>query len=119
MLAHHPPAVKVGGRRLSVSSKPKATSAGQEPPVAQDASEADSEPPTDYPRPAPPGDRDECDEGERKKHGYGHPEKGDRKAPHEGRSRKPEETVPTKDGSAVRRAEGVRIDQPAGKGLGL
>ncbi|GLB43673.1 hypothetical protein LshimejAT787_1401850 [Lyophyllum shimeji] len=40
----HPPAVKVGGRRLSVSSKPKHRSSPEPAPVVPGT-------PTDYPRP--------------------------------------------------------------------
>ncbi|KAJ7760111.1 hypothetical protein DFH07DRAFT_816892 [Mycena maculata] len=52
-IAHHPPAIKVGGRRHSFSAKHRPQTAPQPasavaPPV--------EEPVADYPRPAPPGE---------------------------------------------------------------
>ncbi|EPS99446.1 hypothetical protein FOMPIDRAFT_1060845 [Fomitopsis schrenkii] len=48
-LPQHSPAVKVGGRRLSISSRPKPHAGDKSPsPKGED--------PADYPRPAAPGD---------------------------------------------------------------
>ncbi|KAJ7083321.1 hypothetical protein B0H15DRAFT_850573 [Mycena belliarum] len=56
-IAHHPPAIKVGGRRHSISSKHKPHTA----PERAQSVPADAEvEPTDYPRPAAPQAGDEA-----------------------------------------------------------
>jgi len=113
MLAHHAPAVKVGGRRLSISSKPKPATV-QEPQVIEEPVE-----PTDYPRPAPPNEQEDVRDEDKKKQGYGNNER-ERKRIEVGH-KKVEDNMPTKDfGNQPKdRGAGGRIAQPAGKGLSV
>ncbi|KAJ7827187.1 hypothetical protein B0H13DRAFT_2077255 [Mycena leptocephala] len=50
-LAHHPPAIKVGGRRHSISTRHRSHSVPEPAPAAAPAPPVE---PVDYPRPAPP-----------------------------------------------------------------
>ncbi|KAH9934081.1 uncharacterized protein BXZ73DRAFT_100919 [Epithele typhae] len=124
--AQHPPAMKVGGRRLSVTSRPKPA-----PPVeAQRTEPAPADTPPDYPRPAPPSDvadeqqhhqqhhQDDHEEVPKRKHGTG----GDE---HERRLQenlycRAEQNRPRHEFQSGQRGAtgGARIGQPAGKTLG-
>ncbi|KAH9854358.1 hypothetical protein C2E23DRAFT_818409 [Lenzites betulinus] len=117
-LAQHAPAMKVGGRRLSVTSKPKPAVAHVE---AQSAS-PEHDTPVDYPRPAPPGEQQQHkddDEVPRRKQGSG----GDdhERRIQESLYRKAEHNRPTKEfvGSSKTVGAGGRISQPAGKSLAM
>ncbi|KAH9947086.1 hypothetical protein B0H21DRAFT_822161 [Amylocystis lapponica] len=114
----HPPAIKVGGRRLSVSrpkphhpAEPKATT-----PPAEEA--------TDYPRPAGPDDQvvqqeEEVPKKEKKKGNGG--DEHERRL-QESLYRKAEQNRPSRDTHGARNMNvvggGGRIGQPAGKGFG-
>ncbi|KAI0640212.1 hypothetical protein C8Q77DRAFT_1085346 [Trametes polyzona] len=118
-LAQHPPAMKVGGRRLSVTSRPKPTAI---PAEARSVSpEADA--PVDYPRPAPPGEqqqqRKDDEDIPKKKQGSGGDEH-DRRL-QESLYRKAEHNRPTREfkGTPKTVGAGGRISQPAGKSLSM
>jgi len=120
VLAQHPPAVKVGGRRLSVS-KPKprpsgpATVDNQVPEPASDD--------VDYPRPAPPQDvmHNEEHEVPKKEKRQGHRNHDNEKKLRDGALRKEEANRPTKDVLGGRGGFGAagRVVQPAGKGFAV
>ncbi|KIM69903.1 hypothetical protein SCLCIDRAFT_490065 [Scleroderma citrinum Foug A] len=117
VLAHHAPALKVGGRRLSVSNtaKPHATSTSPKTTTGSDNA--------DYPRPAAQGDeqpeatpqKEEDAPKKEKKHGRGE------KRPRENFNDKVEATRPTKDHMASKHGFGAagRIAQPASKAFGI
>ncbi|KAF8899357.1 hypothetical protein BD779DRAFT_1667039 [Infundibulicybe gibba] len=118
----HPPAVKVGGRRLSTTTRPKPA---HTPEVATAEPVSPAEEILDYPRPAPPG-------GEEQVHPHVHAEeeiplKKERKH-HDNESKlkelahsKGEMTRPTREHAQNGKGFGAggRIAQPAGKGLGV
>ncbi|KAF9469520.1 hypothetical protein BDZ94DRAFT_1242596 [Collybia nuda] len=119
--SQHLPAVKVGGRRLSVSSKPKHHAPAEPSPV-----EPETAPETlDYPRPAPPGEEqvhahpplhtEEDNIKKDRKHGSHENEQKLKELAHH----KAEMTRPTKDVAGGHKGFGAggRIAQPAGKGL--
>ncbi|KAM5539906.1 hypothetical protein V8D89_006409 [Ganoderma adspersum] len=118
-LAQHPPAMKVGGRRLSLNSRPR-------PPIASlsDASKMSPPPadtPPDYPRPAAPGEQEvhhhqqQEEEVPKRKQGTGGDEHERRIQ--ESLYRKTEQNRPKKElGTGPKVAN--RISQPAGKPLG-
>jgi len=120
ILVQHPPAIKVGGRRLSISTKPK-TQHHAETNNPEAANEQAAAP--DYPRPAPPtGDQ------EPPPHHHQHneeevPPKKERteKKLQELAHRKVEMTRPTRDVPSASKGHTVnmRIGQPAGKGFGV
>ncbi|KAJ8472330.1 hypothetical protein ONZ51_g8586 [Trametes cubensis] len=117
-LVQHPPAMKVGGRRLSVTSRPKHVAATAEPEKMSPGADT----PTDYPRPAPPGEQQqhkEEEEAPKKKQGNGGDEHERRIQ--ESLYRKAEVNRPTREfksgGKAV--GGGGRISQPAGKSLSM
>ncbi|KAI0370031.1 hypothetical protein BV20DRAFT_1121563 [Pilatotrama ljubarskyi] len=117
-LVQHPPAMKVGGRRLSVSSRPKPVVA----PVEARKPSPDPDTPTDYPRPAPPGEqqqRKEEEEVPRRRQGSGGDEHERRMQ--ESLYRKAEHNRPTKEfkGGPKMTGAGGRISQPAGKSLSM
>jgi len=115
-LAQHPPAVKVGGRRLSVS-KPKPHI--NPVPVDAPASEQTSED-TDYPRPAPPQDLvDNQEEPPKKEKRQGHGNHDNEKKMREGTYKKMDATRPTRDaiGGKVGFGGAGRVLQPSGKGF--
>jgi len=96
VLPHHPPAVKVGGRRLSISTRPK----------AQAAPENAADSPTETKEEAE-------DEGTKKdkKNSFSNEKYAQRKA---------ENTRPTRDTQGNFKAfAGARIAQPAGKAFGV
>ncbi|KIJ66618.1 hypothetical protein HYDPIDRAFT_109707 [Hydnomerulius pinastri MD-312] len=124
LAAQHAPAVKVGGRRLSVTSRPKPHAAPGTPPSNTNA-EAEN---TDYPRPttqgegeeqvhAPPHNEEEVPKKE-KKHGHGG---HDERRLKESAYRKAEATMPSKSHSASKGSFGAggRIGQPMGKTLAV
>ncbi|KIK97705.1 hypothetical protein PAXRUDRAFT_824664 [Paxillus rubicundulus Ve08.2h10] len=122
--AQHPPAVKVGGRRLSVSSRPRARAAsGGLPRNATDQAEN-----TDYPRPTaqgageeqvhpPPHNEEEAPKKE-KKHGHGSHDQSRLK---ESVYRKVEGTMPSKDHLTSEHCFGARgrVVQPTGRALDI
>ncbi|PFH48122.1 hypothetical protein AMATHDRAFT_66224 [Amanita thiersii Skay4041] len=122
ILVSHPPAVKVGGRRLSLSSKHK-----QHSPTVQTKLSGKDSPVPDYPRPAAPGEEqqqhlqhsptheEESPFRKEKKHNAHDNEKKFKESSHW----KLEATRPTRDAIAGNKAFGAsgRIAQPAGKGL--
>jgi len=118
VLAQHPPAVKVGGRRLSVSKPKPRTNFGSAPAsvLAPEPTPED----TDYPRPAPPQDLPNNEEEAPKKdkrqgHGNHENEKKVREAAH----KKAEATRPTRDALGGKSGFGGagRVLQPSGKGF--
>ncbi|PPQ79419.1 hypothetical protein CVT25_002688 [Psilocybe cyanescens] len=114
----HPPAMKVGGRRLSISAKPKGHPHAE---TANTGSLGVDDVAADYPRPAPPN-------GEAPLHrNYQHneeevpkKEKIEKKL-QELAHRKVEMTRPTREANTGSKghAAGMRIAQPAGKSLGV
>jgi len=119
-LAQHAPAMKVGGRRLSVSSKPRLHAASSFP--TDNISQREN---ADYPRPAPPGEGEEHAQApphneeeapkKEKKHGHGNHDDNRLK---ESIYRKIEGTRPTRDLSSGPKnsfGAGGRIAQPSGK----
>ncbi|KAJ3782712.1 hypothetical protein GGU10DRAFT_362968 [Lentinula aff. detonsa] len=142
-LAQHSPAVKVGGRRLSINSKPhthrplhptseesdeKNSSAvidSDEPSARTNAAEPSSVPFDDYPRPIHHSENTESQENQEHKERVPHSRK-DQKHGHgfsvggvENHFKKGEETMPTREhhGGGNSPRAGGRIVQPAGKGL--
>ncbi|KAI0756202.1 hypothetical protein C8Q80DRAFT_1127238 [Daedaleopsis nitida] len=125
-LAQHPPAVKVGGRRLSLSSRPRPVSSTAEakpvPPAPSAGTETDA--PVDYPRPAAPGEQHpppphhQEEDVPKRKQGTGGDEHERRLQ--ESIHRKMEQNRPKKDFQSTAKAPGAggRISQPAGKGFG-
>ncbi|KAI0696024.1 hypothetical protein C8T65DRAFT_583805 [Cerioporus squamosus] len=111
-LAQHPPAVKVGGRRLSMSSRPRPG-----PPSPYKVTLPTLDTPPDYPRPAPPGEQPpphHQEEVPKKKQGTGADEHERRLQ--ESLYRKAEQNRPKKDfQSGPKSVGGPRISQPAGK----
>jgi len=120
----HPPAVKVGGRRLSISAKHKthSTTVTSEPAPVK----AGLGPENDYPRPTAPGDgqihhhnppHTEEEVPSKEKHWNHESELKLRDMAH----RKTESTRPSKDMIGVNKGYGAggRIAQPAGKGFNL
>ncbi|KAG5717981.1 hypothetical protein E4T56_gene1727 [Termitomyces sp. T112] len=121
--ATHPPAIKVGGRRLSVSSRPK-HAATTEPTTASPS------PPTDYPRPVhtttgtdeqahappPPHHEDEPPKKEKRHQNHEH-----EKHLRDLAQRKSEATRPSKDLMGGNKGFGAagRIAQPAGRSLAI
>jgi len=117
VLAQHPPAVKVGGRRLSVS-KPKPRTNG---PVPADTPAPEPESgDVDYPRPAPPQDSTNNEEETPKKEKrQGHGNHDNDKKVRDGVHRKVEMTRPTRDAPGGKFGFGGagRLVQPSGKGF--
>ncbi|TFK70046.1 hypothetical protein BDN72DRAFT_568152 [Pluteus cervinus] len=120
-LIAHAPAVKIGGRRLSLSNKPKT----QSPFATLRAKSASPVGAEDYPRPAAPGEEphqvlhneDEAPLKKDKKRGQQENEKKLRELSHW----KVDTTRPTKDAQSGNRTYGAngRIAQPAGKNFGV
>jgi len=113
----HPPAMKVGGRRLSVSSRPK-----PHPPPATTTPPVDD--PADYPRPAAPVDEalvveEEAPPKKEKKKGNGADEHERRLQ--ESLYKKAGQNRPSRESHAAKNLNAVggggRIAQPAGRGL--
>ncbi|KAJ3872293.1 hypothetical protein F5051DRAFT_161616 [Lentinula edodes] len=143
-LAQHPPAVKVGGRRLSINSKPhthRAQATSEESDERNSsavnnfelsrtnaaASEPSPVPFDDYPRPTSHSQNEENQEHReevphlRKDQKYGHGSNVGGGTESYPSSRKTEETMPTRDynvhGGGKSFGAGGRIVQPTGKGL--
>jgi len=124
--AQHPPAIRVGGRRLSMSMKPKA-------PIPTEAAVTNAAPETgdktettvlDYPRPAPPVIEDANQQNQQEVHRNEEeipPKKFKKKNVQEYAQWKTETTRPTRDlnGGNKGQTMGVRIGQPAGKAFGV
>ncbi|TFY82425.1 hypothetical protein EWM64_g1584 [Hericium alpestre] len=118
--AQHPPAMRVGGRRMSIpSGKPK-------PNVASEGNAPSPGEPADYPRPAPPTDapaphtnNEEEAPKKEKKQGRGSPDMEWRFR--ESAQRKAEENRPRRDGFGGKAnvGGGGRISQPAQKTFGI
>jgi len=127
VLAQHPPAVKVGGRRLSVS-KPKSRingpvqaeapfGVGPAPPLAPESPSEE-----DYPRPAPPQylvNEELVKEPPKKDKRQGHGNHDTEKKVREGAHSKADATRPTRDAFGGKSGFGGagRVSQPGGKGL--
>ncbi|KAI0082164.1 hypothetical protein K474DRAFT_1634092 [Panus rudis PR-1116 ss-1] len=117
----HPPAMKVGGRRLSVTSRPKAHGIGERKNSASGAQSPNNA--GDYPRPAGPeqahehheDDHEEVPKKEKKNHGAVDHERRLQENIH----KKMEQNRPTKEMSGGRNLRSARIDQPAGKGFAI
>ncbi|EED80327.1 predicted protein [Postia placenta Mad-698-R] len=119
-LIQHPPAMRVGGRRLSTTTRPKPQSSTETKSPSPPA-EAPN-----YPRPAPPGEQppphdpqeDEVPKKERKKGGGG--DEHERRL-QESLYRKAEQNRPSRDGHTAKNVNAVggggRIGQPAGRTL--
>ncbi|TCD62200.1 hypothetical protein EIP91_007233 [Steccherinum ochraceum] len=127
MIAQHPPAMRVGGRRLSVTSRPKVHPAAEQTTSIPTA--ADDERP-DYPRPAAPGEQahdpqhihDDHEEVPRKERKRGHGNVEHERRLQENLMRKMDQNRPSKEmgGGALGKSAvggGGRIGQPAGKGF--
>jgi len=124
--AQHPPAIRVGGRRLSMSMKPKA-------PIPVEAAVTNATPETvnktettvlDYPRPAPPAIEDATQQHQQEVHRNEEelpPKKNKKNNVQEYAHWKTETTRPTRDlnGGNKGQSMGVRIGQPAGKAFGV
>ncbi|KAG2337639.1 hypothetical protein BDR05DRAFT_1004895 [Suillus weaverae] len=121
-VTQHSPAIRVGGRRLSVTSRPRPR-ANSEAAANVGANQTED---TDYPRPAghveeeahaPPHNEEEIPK-KRKHHGHG---SHDDNRLQESAYRKTEASRPTKDhvGGKSGYGGGGRIAQPAGKSLGV
>ncbi|CAL1694847.1 unnamed protein product [Somion occarium] len=117
-IAQHPPAMKVGGRRLSVNSRPKQHPATEQISPTLPTHEQER---TDYPRPAGPGEQQPHEQ-----HHYDDHEEVPRKERKQGHGaleyeRRMQESLyrraPKKDTAIGKDARGGRIDQPAGKGF--
>ncbi|KAG1742688.1 uncharacterized protein EDB91DRAFT_291767 [Suillus paluster] len=122
VVAQHPPAIMVGGRRLSVTSRPRPrANSGALPNVGANQTEN-----TDYPRPAGHGDEEAHDpphneeELPKKKKHHGHGSHDDNRL-QESAYRKAEASRPTKDNVGGKSGYGAsgRIAQPAGKSFGI
>jgi len=126
VLAQHPPAVKVGGRRLSVS-KPKSRLNG---PVQAEALPGGDPAPSlapdseDYPRPAPPQylvNEELAKEPPKKdkRQGHGNHDTEKNLKVREGAHNKADATRPTRDAFGGKSGFGGagRVSQPGGKGL--
>ncbi|KDR85806.1 hypothetical protein GALMADRAFT_234898, partial [Galerina marginata CBS 339.88] len=110
---------KVGGRRLSISAKPK-------PQHHAEANKAeattDQTPAPDYPRPAPPTGEPEAPHHHQHNEEEAPPKKErTEKKLQELAHKKVEMTRPTRDVPSASKghATNMRIGQPAGKGLGI
>lgn len=121
-VTQHPPAIRVGGRRLSVTSRPRPR-ANSEAVANVGANQTEA---TDYPRPAahseeeahPPPHNEEEIPKKRKHHGQGN---HDDSRLQESAYRKAEASTPTKDHVSGKSGYGGggRIAQPAGKSFGV
>jgi len=122
--AQHSPAVKVGGRRLSITARHRRHSASEPAPVEP----SPSPPNTDYPRPAAPGEEqpvhnppphieDEAPPKKEKKHWNHENEIKAKELAH----RKMETTRPSKDtvGGNKGFGAGGRIAQPVARPLNI
>ncbi|OCH93001.1 hypothetical protein OBBRIDRAFT_885862 [Obba rivulosa] len=114
------PAMKVGGRRLSISSRPKPHPA----PVEATPASPVADEPTDYPRPAPPGEqppREDEPPKKEKKRGNGGDEHERRLQ--EDLYRKAEQNRPRRDmhgrGNPSSVGGAGKTGQPAGKSMTL
>ncbi|KAJ7511708.1 hypothetical protein B0H11DRAFT_1952686 [Mycena galericulata] len=99
-IAHHPPAIKVGGRRHSVTTKHKPHAAPEPAPAV--ATPSVEEPVADYPRPAPPVPGEEAAHVPPPPHNEEEPLRRDKKLENERKllelaQRKAEMTRPTRD----------------------
>ncbi|KAJ7146507.1 hypothetical protein C8R44DRAFT_757656 [Mycena epipterygia] len=99
-LAHHPPAIKVGGRRHSVSTKHRPHPAPEPAPAV--AAQPVEEPVVDYPRPAAPPAGEEVAHVPPPPHNEEEPQRKDKKHDNERKlmelaQRKAEMTRPTRD----------------------
>jgi len=128
-IAQHPPAMKVGGRRLSVSMKHKApVSVGAAVTIPGTVDKKETIVP-DYPRPVPLAAGDNANQHQQlhrneeelppkkeKKYNHDNPEKKVQEYAHW----KTETTRPTRDVNGGNKGQtmGVRIAQPAGKAFG-
>ncbi|KAF8195106.1 hypothetical protein BJ912DRAFT_958287 [Pholiota molesta] len=121
------PAIKVGGRRLSLSTKHKAPPLQQTDP-SPPHSEVTSQEPPDYPRPAPPTAHDGNDTENappQRNHQHNTNEEPPKKERNEKKmlereARKAEMTRPTRDNVGGKDyGIGMRIRQPSGKALGV
>jgi len=122
-VAQHPPAMKVGGRRLSVSMKHRAPILPISP-ISAEAAATDT-PGTeikivpDYPRPVPPTAGDEAHHQQAHRNEEELPPKK-KKYNQEYAHWKTQTTQPTRDASGGNKGQimGIRIGQPAGKTFG-
>ncbi|KAJ7157361.1 hypothetical protein C8R46DRAFT_1114259 [Mycena filopes] len=97
-IANHPPALKVGGRRRSISTKHRAHTAPEPAPATPPAAVE----PVDYPRPAPPPADGEAAHVPPPQHNEEEPQKKDKRHENERKlmelaQRKAEMTRPTRD----------------------
>lgn len=127
-IIQHPPAIKVGGRRLSISMKHKAVEAAV-PNATQETDDKAETTVPDYPRPVPPTAVEEAAQQQaqhneelppkkgKKEKKYNHHDKKGHEYPH----LRTETTRPTREISGRNKGQimGVRIGQPAGKALGF
>ncbi|KAI0094991.1 hypothetical protein BDY19DRAFT_915777 [Irpex rosettiformis] len=118
-LISHPPAQKVAGRRMSMTTRPKPHLHSLEHRVASgdgdDEDEDEDDAPVDYPRPAPPGES-----AQEEHHHKNDKSKGEKKHdPNYGRKaqetlrKKADHNRPAIDPSSGSSAPGVRVNQPS------
>lgn len=120
IIAQHAPAIKVAGRRLSVTTKQKPHRPEDRIGTESEKKKEDNE---DYPRPSPSTTADAPIQ-----HDHGHnyeeevPHKKEKKPNSERKTQeyeyyKGEATRPTRDHNVGQKAQNIRISQPTGKGF--
>ncbi|KAI0348314.1 hypothetical protein BDW22DRAFT_1424501 [Trametopsis cervina] len=114
----HPPAQKVGGRRMSLNSRPKPHI---HHPVEQKVDSAVDDSPTDYPRPAPPTQQpneEHHHQEEQPRHDRKHDPDHERKIQETLRKRA-EQNRPSKDQGSASKTPIARVNQPNGRRLSM
>ncbi|GJE89663.1 hypothetical protein PsYK624_057690 [Phanerochaete sordida] len=121
-LPAHPPAQKVAGRRMSMSSRPKPHAAHIEQKPAADTAQNDTGP-DDYPRPAAPGEQpahehhqhEEEQPKRERSHGMSDHERRLKEAQH----KRAEASKLPRGMSTGSKTGGVKISQPVSRALGV
>jgi len=123
-IAQHPPAMKVGGRRLSMSIKHKPTISAEAAVITPETEDRKETTAPDYPRPTPRTVADEAAQQQVHTNEEELPPRKEKKCNHDKDNRFPhrktETTRPTRDVQEGNKSQrmGLRIGQPAGKGFG-
>jgi len=118
----HPPAQKVGGRRMSMTNRLRPHAAHIEQKPAADTAQNDTGP-DDYPRPAPPGEQavhehHQHEEEQPKREKYRGMSEHERRLK-EVQHKRAEGNVPSRRMSTGNKTGGLKISQPASKNLGV
>lgn len=125
--AQHPPAMKVGGRRLSMSMKHKAPISVEAAATTPGTGDTEETMVADYPRPAPPTAGNEAAQDHQVRRNEEEPHRKEKKYNHDHEKKVQEyahwktgTTRPTRDMNGGNKGQtmGVRIGQPAGKAFG-